>query len=191
MKNNKTIFAFITFFLLATSSAWASSAHGEGNELWMAYVYKCINFVVLVLLLLWAVRKPAAEYFRTRSLAIRESIEGSRRVFEEASENNRLIRTKMDNIENESREIHAQYIDSAQAESTKVLDEAVKTSQKIRDDVKKVADLELKKARQELREMAITLAKELAEKGIRAELNEADSKNLYQSYVTRMKEINS
>ncbi|MBX7147691.1 ATP synthase F0 subunit B [bacterium] len=184
----KRILPLITFLLIQTSSVWASEHEAHGN-MWQDYLYKCINFFILVFVLVWAIKKPAIEYFKARSLAIRESIEGSRRVFDEASQNNRAIRKKIENLEKESTEIHASYIDSANAESKKIMEEAVIAAQKMRDDVQKVAGLELKKAKEELRETAIVLAKELAEKGIKQELNDADNARLYQSYVGRIKEM--
>src|SRR5579862_2676217 len=58
-------------------------------------LYEFINFVILVVALIYILRKPLAEFFRSRSSAIGKSLEEGRKALEASQAQLRVVEAKL------------------------------------------------------------------------------------------------
>ncbi len=68
MKKFRTVVFAVGILLLFTATAWASSgSEHEGYNIWMNFLYRCINFAIVVAIIWFAARKKDQGFFRLQA----------------------------------------------------------------------------------------------------------------------------
>lgn len=171
--------------------AWASSEEGAHHVMapdWNLFIAG-VNFVLLVAVLVYFLKKPLADYFQVRSQAIKESIEVSRKAHEQASQEYRIIADKLKNIAQEKEDLLNAFRDQGELEKKRIIEDAKAYAERIREDAKKIAEQELLKAKNALKALTIKMTEDLAKKIVEEEISDDDQKRLSESYLGRMKGI--
>ncbi len=185
-----TVVFGLTIVALHAPSVWAAEeAAGEshGGD-WKEWLWKIINFAILVIILVKFLGKPMREYFRKRTEIIQKSLDEAREAKELAqkalSEVQEKIKLKDEEIE--------KIIEAARASGVADRDELIKKgeemSQKIKEQAKSNIDMELKNAKAKLRAEAAELAIKLAEKRLREQLTEEEQLKLLEESIKRLEE---
>lgn len=153
-------------------------------------VFRIINFLTLVGVLFYFLKKPAKEFFAKRASALREAVDEAKAAHEIAAQQSREMEDRIKNLGKESEEMLRTFREEAASERTHILKNAKAYTERLKEDVKKIADSELKKAKEELRGVAVELTKESAEKILRQELKGEDQERLTRSYLDQLKGLN-
>ena len=168
----------------SASALFASEAsHQENQAPDLKLVFRLINFAIFAGVLGFVLKKPVADYFSKRSELLKEKIEANRASHQKALEEHQEIARKLKNIEQESRELLTSFHQDGIREKEKIIEQANSLVSQLREDAKKITESELKKAKEELKNIAIGLAVELAEKSVQRDITAEDEMNLAHNFV--------
>lgn len=152
-------------------------------------LFKEINFLILVAGLFFLLRKPVKEFFANRAAIFRNTVEASREQFAKTQAENWQIQEKLKNSGQETNALLTSFKDAGELEGKRIVADAKHYAEKIREDAKKIASAELRRANEELKAMTAHLSKELAERMVREELHEEEEARMMTNYVQRLKNV--
>ncbi len=194
-KTNRFGFRKITGFLFVYSSliimhatmVYASSGGGEHEGAgWKDWLWKIINFAVLVFILIKFLAKPMREYFQKRTEMIEKSLNEAREAKELAQKALQEVQEKLKLKDQEIERIVAAAKQSGETERDSLIEQGAQMSEKIKEQAKANIEMELKNAKAALRAEAAELAIKLAEKKLREELSEEDQLKLIEDSIKRL-----
>jgi F-type H+-transporting ATPase subunit b len=179
-------FAFPVLLLAAfDANAASEAASGHGPDPWLLGV-QVLNAAVLLFILIRYAGPALRDYFQSRSLQIRESIEGAQEQLREAEAEIAALRSRLQAFEGESGRLVEDAAEAAEAERARMLERAEATSRRIREDAERVADSEIERARQALRAEAARLATELAGQLLREEATPEDDQRIVGEFIDKL-----
>ncbi|MBI2341016.1 MAG: ATP synthase F0 subunit B [Deltaproteobacteria bacterium] len=170
---------------LAVEEAVHHGNPGPGLDL----VFREINFLILIAVLFFLLRKPVKEFFKHRSATLKGEVEEAKKLNSEARKQHEEISHRLKKVEQETQGLVDSFKKDGEMERGKLLEQARVYAEKIREDAKKIAENEVKKAREDLKEMTVELARNLAQKSIEREMTDADSDRLTKNYVERLRKL--
>ena len=193
------VIAGIQFVLLVAlvSTGFASGgeggAHGGGHggaAQWKDFMWRCIDFAALVLILVWAVKKADMK----KALADRQA--GIDKALREADELKAAAEKKfaeytarLAQANKEAEELQKVIREDGLAEKARIVAEAKIAAEKIKEQAKVMADQEIVRAKTELREEASRLAVQLAEQTLKSAMRPDDQDRLVGEYLTKVVEL--
>ncbi len=174
--------------LFMTAAAFCAAADGEVDhkaQLW-DFMWRLLNFAVLVFILYKLAWKRLVNFFRNRREDIRTSLAETEERKVEAEEKFKEYEAKLtkatDDIQNISEMIKAQ----GHAEKQKLIADAEKTAEKMKEDARARMDQELKKAGSQLRAEAVELSVKVAEDILKRNVSREDHEKMVKEYMDRM-----
>ncbi|MFQ5466303.1 MAG: hypothetical protein ACE5EI_10280 [Thermodesulfobacteriota bacterium] len=177
------LFALVLPFLPTLARA-AEEAHHEGGG---GGVWKIINFVILVIGVLLAWFKGIKPMLEKRGEEIKKALEDARRAKEEADRKALEFKEKLSLLERKIQDIQQELKMEGEAEKERIISEAEAASAKIAEQAKLAASQEVKKAKEELRQVAAGLAVEMAREVLAGELTPDDQKRLVKDYIDNLR----
>lgn len=171
------------FILLFAQTAQASSESEGGltDLLWPA-----ANLALLLGVIVHFARKPIQAYFAGRRTEIQTELKNSANQLSDAETTYAKWQRRLVGLEGELEEIRATSRQRAEAERDRILSDARSTAERIRRDGAAAVELELRRAREELRAEATRLAIELAADRLESEINDADRDRLLDEFIDRV-----
>jgi F-type H+-transporting ATPase subunit b len=164
-------------------------AEGGGDEEGpMKFVWEIVNFLLLVGVLVYFVRKPALQFFANRREEIGGELESAARVLEEAEGRFGEWQQKMAEVDGEFASIRDRERQRAQQERNRILADAERTAERIKADAANAVERELRRAQAQLRDEASELAIELAADILREKVAEADRDRLMDEFISRIEQ---
>lgn len=174
--------------LFMTAVAFCASAGGEVDhkaQLW-DFMWRLLNFAVLVFILYKLAWKRLVNFFRNRREDIKTSLAETEERKVEAEEKFKEYEVKLtkatDDIQNISEMIKAQGF----AEKQKLIADAEKAAEKMKEDAKARMDQDLKKAGSQLRAEAVELSIKVAEDILKRNVSKEDHEKMVKEYIDRM-----
>ncbi len=152
-------------------------------------IFKSLNFIILAVVLYFVLKKPLREFFASRSATIRLAVSDAEKIYAQAASQHDAVNQKLANLEAEAAQLIKTLKEEGELERSRLIDSARMLATKIKDDSKKMAEVELKKAKEELRQTAIGIAFELAQNKIREELKTEDREKLNEGFIDRMRRL--
>ena len=174
--------------LLCALPAQASegSDGGLSDLLWPA-----VNLAILIAVLVHFARKPIGDYFADRRSGIQDELKGAAGELADAEATYAKWQRRLIDLEAELEEIRATSSQRAEAERDKILSNARASAERIRRDASVAVEMELRRARETLREEATQLALELATERLEREVTDADRDRLLDEFIDRIDETQS
>lgn len=182
--------AFVSF---GFASGGEGGAHGGGHggaAQWKDFMWRCIDFAALVLILVWAVKKADMK----KALADRQA--GIDRSLREADEMKAAAEKKyaeytarLAQANKEAEELQKVIREDGLTEKARIVAEAEIAAEKIREQAKVMAEQEIVRAKTELREEASRLAVQLAEQTLKSAMRPEDQDRLVGEYLTKVVEL--
>ena len=178
----------VALTLLMTLPAFCASAEGEVDHKAQLYdfLWRLLNFAVLMYILYKLAWKRLVNFFRNRREDIRTSLAETKERREEAEERFKEYEVKLakatDDIQNISEMIKAQGL----AEKQKLIADAEKAAEKMKEDAKARMDQEVKKAGSQLRSEAVELSIRVAEDILKRNVSQEDHEKMVKEYMDRM-----
>lgn len=175
------------------ASGGEGGAHGGGHggaAQWKDFMWRCIDFAALVLILVWAVKKADMK----KALADRQA--GIDKALREADELKAAAEKKfaeysarLAQANKEAEELQKAIREDGLAEKARIVAEAKSAAEKIKEQARIMADQEIVRAKSELREEASRLAVQLAEQTLKSSMRPDDQDRLVGEYLTKVVEL--
>lgn len=158
----------------------ASDPSAGGLE---AFLWPALNLVILIAVLVYFARKPLQAFFAKRRGEIQDELQSAADQLATAESTYAKWQRHMIDLENELDEIRATSRQRAEAERERIIQDARATAERIRNDATAAVELELRRAREILREEATQLAIELAGERLSREVTDADRDRLIDEFI--------
>lgn len=184
----------LIYFIIALAPVFAFAAapgHGEGHGGGVpdAVMYQFIHFAIFVGLLFFFLRKPVRSYFQNREQAFRQALVKAEAARKEAEAKQREIQERLTRLQSTSEESIAQAKAEAVALKEKILQDASDLSKRLRDEAHRTAQIEIERAKHELREEMLAQSVEMAKKMLADKMAEPDQKRLQTEFVDKIQVV--
>jgi len=181
----------LLFALCLVSVSFASSG-GEGGQhksLFETYFWPVINFLVLIVVLVYMMKKMDIKgYFRKRTELIEQTLKEAREAKELAQKALAEVEERLRVKDKEIEDIISYARQSGDKEKAHLIEEGEKMKVKILEQAKTNIDFELKKAKEEIKAEAVDLAMGLAEKKLRDKLTREEQLKLLEESLAKIEE---
>jgi len=190
MKNSKSVklsFLFSAFFILLSSLAYASGGGEGGHEdnMLKDFIWKTVDFIVLVGFLYWMLAARIKEFFVGRRQDIKDSLEKAAQQKIEAEGKFREYSEKIDKASAEIDGIFEMIKAQGVVEKQKIIEDAEKVARKIKEDAHLRTQQELKKASDQLRAEAVKLSVQMAEEILKRNITVQDHEMIIREYMEK------
>lgn len=184
-----SLLLFLGLTLAVGDTGWASGGGDGGHGLnWTDFMLRSLNFVMLVGILTYLLKKPLAGFFVTRREEIRNLLAELDLKRKAAEEKSAEYNAKLAALEGETRKIVEELIADGEVEREKILEAARKQAEYIKQQAQISIQQELKAAREalqaEIAEMSVAAAEDLLRQKMQAE----DQERLVRDFMTRVVE---
>ena len=187
MKHRLAIVSGFIGLLMAAPLSAAEGGHAAGPS--MALVFWGINFLILLIGLLYFLRKPVKEFFAARSTLIRTNIDQARDLKGNAEKKYLEYEARLKSIEKEMQDMVASLKKDGELEQRRIVETATQQVASVKSNSERILQQELRKAKEELKKEAVALASELAEDLIRSNLTPDDQGRLVEQYLQKMEKL--
>jgi len=175
---------------LAYASGGAEGAHhGEGgisHEKWMDLLWRTLNFAGLVIILVWALKKPLANALNGRRQAIIDKFEDLETQKSEAERIYKEYEGKLAKIDEEVQAIINNAVQQGEAEKARIIEDANRAAGDIQRQAEMAIQHELAEAKLKLRSEIAEQAVKMAEDLIKQNLKEADQTKMVEDYLEKV-----
>ena len=155
-------------------------------ELWLGWLQKTFNFVVLVGLLYWLLAAKMKEFFAGRRVEIKETLEKSVEKKAEAEKKYREYSEKLDKASTEIDGIFEMIKAQGVTEKQKIIEDAEKTAQKMKEDARARIEQELKKAADQLKAQSVQVSVQMAEEILKRSITAQDHETMVKEYMEKV-----
>ncbi len=183
------VISLVLTFLPAVVFAATEGGHGPEGIPTKPLIYAGINFLILILVLGYFLRKPVKEFFASRAALIKKNIELSQALRNEAAKKYAEYEARLKGIEAEMSRLIAQLKKDGNLEKERILRAAQEQMVGLGETSKRVMDQEIRRAKEELKEEAAALAASLAEELVRKNITPEDQRRLLEEYLERMERL--
>ena len=186
----KSLLLLSLLMVLAPVVAFAAGGgHADSGAVLKDFIYRCINFALMVGLLAYFVTKPIRKGLKNRREEIEKALADAKAAQEAAEAKHREYSDKLAKATEEIAEIAATIKRDGEIERDKILAAAKEMAAKLEQEADAKANSAIVRARSELREEAARLAVELAEEILKKEVSAADQKRLVDEYMQKVGEL--
>ncbi|MBI4963937.1 MAG: ATP synthase F0 subunit B [Desulfomonile tiedjei] len=181
-----SLFLVLPLILICASSALAASEAGSSPWTMSMLLWRVVNTVALLALLIYFLKKPLVNFFKERKAKIEQDLAEAVEQRRKAEELIKEYQMKLAGMEQELEKMRGELQKAAEGESQKVIASADKMSVAIIESAKIAAEQEVRKAKVALKDEAVTLAVELAESLIREKISDDDRKKIVEDYLVKV-----
>ena len=177
----------ISLLCLFVGTALAASGEGGGGKGWVATdTYRVMNFVVLLVALIFILRKPISQALSSRTKTIKEQLESLETQKAEAEKKLAQYNEKLSQLESQAEKIVQGYIQQGNEAKAKILKEAEATAEKLQAQAKRNIEHEFGKARQELQREVVEKSLVQAEEMLKKTITGQDQDKLVNEYLDKV-----
>lgn len=161
----------------------------ESGVLLKDFLYRVLNFTLLAAGLTYFVAKPLKNALASRREGLEQELKEAREAAENAEKRFAEYDEKLTRAEEEIGQIKTNIRDEAEAEKQRIVENAENMAAKIKADSGKIAENEIEKARQILRQEAAELAVGLASDLLKKNFTREDQARLVEEYKLKVGEL--
>ena len=171
---------------MVTAQERQGAVNDEKSESRHELLYKAINFAILVGVLGYLLRKPFADYFRSRSAAITQGLEEGRKALEKAQAQLKDVEAKLARLESEIAAFKDSALREMEAERTRMQQLSADEAARILESARAQTATAIRAARLELKSYAAGKAVTQAEQIIRVRLDEDGQHRLVSQFAATL-----
>lgn len=184
----RTLLSLLLVSTAAVATA-AEEAAGHAGIPWYEILKQSVNFLILVGVLVYFLRKPLASFLKDRTELLRRSIEEASRAREAAAEKLASVEERLSRLSGEIEELHRKMDGEADEEARRLRESALAEIRRVQEQVQFAADQEVRKARQELRQEAAGLSAKAAEEILARTITPEDQDRMVRENIEKLREI--
>ncbi len=183
----KIIFPLLIFSVAVATYAFAAGApEGEGVPIWKEYMWKIINFGILVIVLVKFAKKPLQDFLRKRTELIEKTLNEAKEAKDAALKALKEAEERLKTKDAEVAAIVAAAKKAGEQERDRIIEEGGKLKEKILEQAKTNIEYELKHAKESIKAEAVELAMELAEKKLKDTLTKPEQEKLLDESLVKI-----
>ena len=185
---NFSLFLSLFIVLITVCVAFASGGgegHGDSSQ-WKGFAFKTINAAIILGFLAWMLAPKIKEFFAGRRQEIKESLENATVQKAEAEKQYREYAEKIDKASQEIDGIFEMIKAQGVVEKQKIIEDATKVAQKMKEDAQARIEQELKKASGQLRSEAVVLSVQMAEEILKKNITAQDHEVMVKEYMDKV-----
>ncbi|MEN6359532.1 MAG: ATP synthase F0 subunit B [Smithella sp.] len=182
-------FLSILIVLITACVAFASGGEGGGEgggNKWFDFAWKAFNAALLIGFLAWLLAPKIKSFFAGRRQEIKESLENATVQKAEAEKQYREYAEKIDKASQEIDGIFEMIKAQGVVEKQKIIEDATKVAQKMKEDAQARIEQELKKASGQLRSEAVVLSVQMAEEILKKNITAQDHEAMVKEYMDKV-----
>jgi len=174
--------------LLFASVAFANEGGGEEvGALLKGYIWQIINFLILIGLMVFFLKKMDIKgFFKKRTELIEQSLREAREAKEFAQKALAEVEKRLKTKDAEIEHIIAAATQSGENEKARLIEEGDKLKTRILEQAKTNIDYEVKRAKEEIKEEAVEIAMSLAEKKLKEKLSKDEQLKLLEESLAKI-----
>ncbi len=179
MKKLSYLIILMTSLSFSALAQAAEEAHGTTHSINVMsdLVYPWINFIILLTLLIYFLRKPAKDFFLARSKKVAQEIEQSAHEKHEAESQYLNYDRRLKNIEGEMDKLLQAMKQEGELARSKIVQEAQDAAKRMTETTQWIANQEIRKAKLALKEKAVQIISEQAGQMVKANVQDKDRQN--------------
>ena len=185
--------ASIALFLVGTACCVAYASGGEhhvdSGVLLKDFLYRVLNFSIVVAILVYFLTKPLKKGLAGRRENIEKALQEAQKAKEEAEAKFAEYDRKLTQATEEIAEISDAIRREGELEKQKIIENAKSMAKQIETDAEKAAELEVAKARAALQQEAAHLAVGIAEDLLKKSFSKDDDARLIDEYMKKVGEL--
>ena len=179
-----------SLLVFGTAYAAAESHGGDRTADLLDLLYRFMNFALMVIILIWAVRKAGLkESLAVRIEGIRQSLETLRAEREGSRARYLELEQKIKNFEAEKEGILEQFRKEGEAEKVRIISEARKRAEQIAEQSGLIIAREIQSAKERLQRDVMNLAAQRAQEVIRKTITDKDQDRLVNEFIGKVEKI--
>jgi F-type H+-transporting ATPase subunit b len=172
-------------------------AHDDGHgELTFSSVIKnrdfqgtVINFLVLVGLIVWVIRKKGNPALAARRTEVEAELAEAQRLRAEAEKRHAETAMRLEKLDEEMVQIRGEMIKAGEAERDRIVEQAEEKAARLRRDTSFLIEQQIKQLRKELTQEAASAAVVAAQELLQERTTDADQDQLAEAYLNRLDEV--
>lgn len=175
----------------AAEAGHGAAAHGGGHEgiPWDSIFIQSFNFLLLVGLLIYLLRKTVKAHFTHRANDYQQMVARADAAKREAEQGKMEIKNRLDKLEAGASDSLNQARAEAAAMKVKLQAEAKALSAKVDEDAKRTTQVELDKAKDELRRELLESALQASSNTLRTGLSSGEQKRLQDEFAKKIQVV--
>ncbi len=192
MKHSSALRAVLVAALImfpVVAFAAGGGGHADSGAILKDFIYRCVNFILMVGLLAYFVTKPIRKGLKERSAEVEKTLADAEAAKEAAEAKHREYSEKLAKATEEIATIAASIRREGELERDKIIATAKDLAAKIEQEADNKASGVVAQARAELREEAARLAVELAVDLLKKQVTADDQKRLVEEYMQKVGEL--
>jgi len=189
-KLTKTFLLTFTLLVFLTTALFAAAGgHADSGALLKDFLYRILNFSLVVALLVYFLRKPIKKGMAGRSKEIATALAQAKQAKEEAEAKFAEYDRKLNQATAEIAEICASIRREGELEKEKIIENAKEMAVSIEKNAEKTVEMEVARARRELQQEASVLVVEMARKMLERKFSKDDDTRLIDEYMQKVGEL--
>ncbi|MDO3378472.1 F0F1 ATP synthase subunit B [Geoalkalibacter halelectricus] len=181
--------ALVAVLFVTTLAVAAGDHYHDAGTLLKDFLYRVLNFAVLVAILLFFVTRPLKKALGARRDTLAKELEEAQKARDAAEAKFAEYDRKLQDATAEIAQLQDEIRREGELERDKMLANARSMAEKMAQDAENAAAQEVAKARRHLRQEAATLAITLAQDLLKKNFTEADQKRLVDEYMEKMQKV--
>ena len=177
----------IALLCIAWGTAVAASGEDGGSKGWGKLDwFRLMNFALLMVVLVFLLRKPISQALSSRIKSIQEQLESLEAQKEEAEKQLANYNDKLSQLESEAQKIVESYIKQGKEAKSKILRETEAAAEKLQAQARRNIEHEFDKAKQELQREILEKSLAKAEETLKKEITNQDQDKLVDEYLKKV-----
>ncbi len=164
----------LTAVLMIAPFVFASEGGEHSSELF----WKTVNTLILLVALIWIIKKWGVPFFEGRRNSIKEMVEEAQKAQQESQKALQEAQAKLEDANNKFKESLKIAEETAKKEREVALKEAREMAERIKEQAKETVEVEIRRGENELRRYAVKKALEISEKMIKEKVDPEVEKEL-------------
>lgn len=188
VRRGRVLFLTGLFFPILTMTVAFASGGGGGDEgpNWFGFVWRVVNFLILVGILYWLLADKIRSFLSTRREGIQTALAEAVNAREDAERKFSEYSAKLDKATGEIDEIQRMIRAQGLTEKERMIEDARNTAKKMKEDTQARMEQEFNKASRELRIEAVRLSTQMAEELLRKNIRANDHEALVKDYIEKV-----
>ena len=181
------VLMFSAVFVYAATGGGHGSGEGSGAKGWVKTDwFRVINFMVLVGILFFVLRKPIAEALSSRIEGIKAQLADLEAQKEDAEKKLAAYNEKLSRLEKEAEKIVSDYIQQGNEAKARIIQEAEAAAEKLQSQARRNIEHEFERAKQQLQQEVLEKSLIKAEEIIKGRITAKDQDRLVDEYLAKV-----
>jgi F-type H+-transporting ATPase subunit b len=161
-----------------------------GGESWLSWVFKFVNFAILIGILIKFAGKPLKDYFYNRHKGIKDKLEQAEKMLQEAENLRKEYMEKLAGFDREIGAYKKAIYEKVENDARKMSIETMELVFRIRNQATLTYEQEVKETQYKIKEEIAKLTVERAERLIVERLNKNDHDSIVEEFIDKLRSLN-